>query len=163
MTAAEIAIGISGISLLISMFLAGWTVYRDAIQKPKFRVTISVRSVVQQNRDTLGPDIHIDALNLGPLPNRAEKALIRRGFFSRIIRDRSLAVIIPDYTHIAHTARHERTEVGDSVTFVFPFTASFPQEGYSQVGVCDGYGKIHWVSAKAYGTFLIEYRNIADS
>ncbi len=99
-----ISLGVSGVSLLISAFVAGWTVYRDVIQKPKFRVNIGVKKVLQAGRPEIGPDIYIEALNLGPLPNRIGVLFATPSWFRRRVLRQEAAFIAYDHRHMAHTA-----------------------------------------------------------
>ncbi|APO74294.1 hypothetical protein AM571_CH01459 [Rhizobium etli 8C-3] len=144
-----ITLVLSTASFAVSLFIAGWTVFRDAIQKPKFRVTISIKKVFMPDGiKTIGPDIFVEALNLGPSPNRAVAVFARPSWLNRKLGKRS-AYIHPDYTHIANNVPKERIEVGNGATFVFPLsTNTFLDAGFSQVGVSDGFGKIHWADRK---------------
>jgi hypothetical protein len=60
----------SVLAIAISSLTLGWSIYRDAIRKPKFRVDIAVKKIVQAGHDHDGPYIFVEALNLGPIPNR---------------------------------------------------------------------------------------------
>lgn len=145
-TKMDLSLFISGLALVVSAFVAGWTVYRDAIQKPRFRVTAGVKSILQQGQPPIGPDFYVEALNLGPLPNRIGMVWVRPSWFDRVIRRKPSAVIMHDHGHLASTAKAQRVEVGDTATFVFPLNADFPLEEFGQIGVHDGYGRVHWAS-----------------
>lgn len=144
----KISLVISIISLALSFFLGGWTVYRDAIQKPKFRLTIGPRTIIQKNRDPIGPDFYVQALNLGPLSNRIGLVFGRPSWFQRQFKKKPSAMISPDYTHVGHTARAQVVEIGDTVSFVFPLNGDFLKADFAQIGVSDGYGRMHWASRK---------------
>ena len=140
---------IAGLALLISAFVAGWTVYRDVVQKPKFRVEVAVKNIYQQGHDPIGPDLYVEALNLGPLRNRVGLVFARPGWFSRKILRRQSAHIMHDGAHMGNTAKGQMVDVGDVVTFVFPIHgAQYFQGEFAQLGVADGYGRIHWASAR---------------
>ncbi|MDI3336396.1 hypothetical protein QKW60_08265 [Defluviimonas aestuarii] len=146
-----ISLGVSGVSLVVSAFLAGWTVYRDVIQKPKFRVTIGVKKVHQGGLPEIGPDIYIEALNLGPLPNRIGVPYATPSWFRRRVLRKEAAFIGYDHRHIAHTATGQRVEVGDSATFVLPLDSEFIDEpNFSRIGVSDGFGRVHWSTRANY-------------
>lgn len=107
-----VPIAVSVLALAISAFSLGWTVYRD-VRKPRFRVSVSIKRIFQQDEEPSDPFITIEALNLGPQPNRvglpwAEKSWWRR----RILRDEwTQAMITPDYSHPAtspHTVERPR-------------------------------------------------------
>ena len=128
------------------MLTAGWTIYRDAIRKPKFRVSISLKTVVQAGREPDGPHIFVEALNMGPDSNRFRIVFCRNSWWQRRIKGAvGGAFIYSDYAHVAATRGGERIEVGDTATSVFPYDADcFLKDDFVQVGVSDGYGRMHW-------------------
>jgi len=148
--AMDLSLAISFVALLVSIFVTGWTVYRDVIQKPRFRVTASVKSIVQPRHDPIGPDFWVQALNMGPLPNRVGVVFARPSWFNRRFRKAHSAFITHDYDHLGSTAKGQRVEVGDTVSFVFPLNGDFLFENYAQMGVTDGYGRVHWCSRKNF-------------
>jgi len=163
MTTADYAIIISFLSLGISTFVALWTVYKDAFRKPKFRVSVAVKHILQGNREIIGPYICVYALNLGPIPNRAVIVTLRHDFLGRMFRDNSMADTLHDPRHPAHTATGELTEVGNKVAFVFPIDSDFIESKFSQIGVIDGYGNTHWVSKKAYKKFMEDHKKVVSN
>lgn len=142
------------------MLTAGWTIYRDAVRRPRFRVSIAIKSVVQAGRDQVGPDIYVEALNLGPLPNRLGIVFCRKSWWQRRRHPTtSIAFITPDYEHVATTRSGERIEVGDIGTHVFPYDADcFLKEDWTQIGVGDGYGRMHWAPRKQVREVHEKYR-----
>lgn len=139
---------ISFISLLISTFLAGWTVYRDAIQKPRFFINLGPRTIIQKHVLPFGPDFYVQATNLGPNRNRIGLVWGRYSWWDRVIKHKHGAFITNDGSHPAHSANGQMVEVGDTVLFVFPIDSNFIEAGFSQIGVSDGYQRTHWASRK---------------
>ena len=137
---------LSIISLSIAMLTFGWTVYRDVVQKPKFRVSVEICSIFQSGQPPDGPHIFVRALNLGPLPNRLGIVFTRRSWWHRKIHPtEAFAFITPDHTHPACTQAGARLEVGDTGTFVFPYDKDcFLREDSAKIGITDGYGRTHW-------------------
>ena len=158
----KIAISIAVFSLFISAVMAGWTIYRDAIQKPKFRVSIGLKTIYRAGRKTDGPHVFLEALNLGPIPNRIGMPNARLSWWERWIKrsDKAkYAFIYPDYQHTATTKAAERIEIGDIATFVFPFDSDcFLKENFSKIGVTDGYGRLHWAPRKQLRKAQAKYR-----
>ncbi|TIM26036.1 MAG: hypothetical protein E5Y63_31555 [Mesorhizobium sp.] len=146
----DLSLVISVLALLISIFVTGWTVYRDVIQKPRFRVTTSVKHVYQQHQALIGPDFWVEALNMGPSPNRVGLVFARPSWFNRKFRKAKSAFIAHDHTHLGSTAKGQRVEVGDTVGFVFPLRGEFLSGNFAQMGVADGFGRIHWASGKSF-------------
>ncbi len=142
---------LSLVSLCISVFIAGWTVYKDVIRRPKFRVDAAIKNIYVSENKTIGPDVHIDALNLGPSENRIGVIYARPSWFDRRVRGHKSAFIYPDYAHLGNSAKNQRVPVGDSVTFVLPLNAeSWNLAEFYQIGVSDGYGTCHWVKPKDF-------------
>jgi hypothetical protein len=140
------------IAIMISSLTLGWTIYRDAIRKPKLRVDIAVKKLIQKDRQPEGPYVFIEALNLGPIPNRVSLTFARKSWIYRRILDRShgIAMIYPDFGHWAATKASTRLEVGDTANFVFPYNVdTFLNANFSQVGVSDGFGRMHWSTRRS--------------
>ena len=94
-------------------------------------MTTAVKSVHQQGQPPIGPDFYVEALNLGPLPNRVGLVFARPSWAERKFRSKTSAFIMHDAAHIANTANAQRVEVGDSVTFVFPINPEFGLNEFS--------------------------------
>lgn len=134
-------------AICISAFNLGWNIYRDAIRMPKFKVSIAIKKIVQKGRPEEGPLIFLEAVNLGPSPNRIGLPFARKGWLQRSLLDRKRgrAMVYPDFSHWAASKPSTRVEVGDSVTFIFPCVApTFLDENFSGIGISDGFGRMHW-------------------
>lgn len=142
----------SAIAILISSLTLGWTIYRDAVRKPRLRVTIGIRSILQDGLPADGPHILVESLNIGPIPNRTGATHLRKGWLNRRIDpDNSYAFVIADYRHWACSKAGDRLEVGDAARFIFGYNEKcFLKDDYIQVGIADGYGMVHWTSRKNY-------------
>jgi hypothetical protein len=143
----------SVLALAISSLTLGWTIYRDAIRKPKFKVDVGVKKIIQAGREPEGPFISVEALNMGPIPNRIGLTFIRKSWVKRRIFDREIgrAMVYPDYRHRVATPASTRLEVGDQANFVFPYDKEcFLKDNFSQIGVADGFGSIHWTSRRDF-------------
>ena len=98
---------------------------------------------------------------MGPIPNRIGLTFLRKNWIKRRLLDRknSTAKGDPDYHHWATTRASTRLEVGDQANFVFPYdTKFFPKDNFSQVGVADGFGRMHWTSRRDFRNALAKYR-----
>ncbi len=138
-------------AIAISSLTLGWTIYRDAIRKPRFRVTIGIKTILQRGRPKDGPHIFVEALNMGPIPNRLGLPYVRKSWIKRRFTDRETgtAFLYPDFNHSATTNGSPRLEVGDQAVFVSPYKDDcFLKEDYCQVGVTDGFGRTHWSSRR---------------
>lgn len=151
----------SVLAIMISSLTLGWTIYRDAIRKPKLRVDVAVKKIIQKGRPVEGPYLFIEALNVGPIPNRIGLTFARKSWIKRRFLDpkRGTAMVYPDFGHWATTRASKRLEVGDQANFVFPYNDdSFLKEDFMQVGVADGFGKIHWSSQRDFQKVREKYR-----
>jgi len=151
----------SVIAIAISSLTLGWTIYRDAIRKPKFRVDVAVKKLVQKDRQPEGPYLFIEALNVGPIPNRVGLTFARKSWIKRRLLERKTgtAMIYPDFGHWAATKASTRLEVGDVANFIFPYGPdTFLKDEFSQVGVSDGFGQIHWSSRGDWQKVQERYR-----
>lgn len=151
----------STLAIAISSLTLGWTIYRDAIRKPKFQVDIAVKKIVREGHPPDGPYVFVEALNMGPIPNRIGLTFLRKNWIKRRLLDRknSTAMVYPDYHHWATTRASTRLEVGDQANFVFPYdTEFFLKDNFSQVGVADGFGRMHWTSRRDFRNALAKYR-----
>lgn len=143
----------SVLAIAISSLTLGWTIYRDAIRKPKFKVDVGIKKIAQAGRDPDGPFIIVEALNMGPIPNRVGLTFARKNWLRRRIFDRKngSAMVYPDYHHRIATPASTRLEIGDQANFVFPYDReSFLKENFTQIGVADGFGRVHWTSKRDF-------------
>ena len=151
----------SVLAIAISSLTLGWTIYRDVIRKPIFRVDIAVKKIVQAGHDHDGPYVFVEALNLGPIPNRIGLTFLRKNWIRRRVLDRKngSAMLYPDYHHWATTKASTRLEIGDQANFVFPYNnESFLKDNFLQVGVADGFGRIHWAPRRDLRKARKKYR-----
>jgi hypothetical protein len=151
LSSATISTIASLFAIAISSLTLGWTIYRDAVRKPRFSVTVGLKTIVQRGRPKDGPHIFVEALNMGPIPNRLGLPFVRKSWIKRRFTSRGTgaAFIYPDFEHPHTTKGAPRIEVGDRAQFVFPFDKDcFLKEDYCQVGVTDGFGRTHWCRRK---------------
>jgi hypothetical protein len=156
----------SVLAICISSLTLGWTIYRDAIKKPTFRVSIAIKRIVQAGRGEEGPYVFVEALNTGPIPNRIGLTFARKNWVTRrfLEREQGGAMIYPDFKHWAATKASTKLEVGDQANFIFPYGAnSFLKENFCQIGVSDGFGRIHWSSRSEFREAQKNIRKISPS
>lgn len=131
------------VALCLAMGTLGWTIYRDAVQRPRFRVSIQVTTFMTET-GAVGPFLTVVALNLGPLPNRYQTVCAKH---SRLDWPRSMGMFTfsPDRDSPFNTAPGTKIEVGDDATFAHPYEDGNLLRGrFKRIGVIDGYGRIHW-------------------
>jgi hypothetical protein len=151
------------IAICISAFNLVWNIYRDALRTPKFKVSIAIKKIVQKGHPEQGSLIFLEALNLGPGPNRIGLPFTTKGWLRRTFFDRKngRAMIYPDFSHWAASKASTRVDVGDSVNFIFPCTApSFLDENFSRIGVSDGFGRMHWAPRRELKKAKARYAEI---
>lgn len=146
---AVITVVIAIVSLIFSAGTLGWTIYRDAIQKPRFRTSVAIKTIVQRDQLPDGPHIFVEALNLGPIPNRIGLVWVRPGWLTRRLKGAGAGMVYPDFAHRAATTPTSKIEVGDAATFVIPYGPEcFLRHRIVDVGVTDGFGRTHWAPRK---------------
>lgn len=144
-----LSVFISLAALFFSGISLGWTIYRD-IQKPRFKVSIGVKRIFQQSSPPSEPIISVDAVNVGPLPNKVGLVLLQKNWWQRKLgnKDKAHAHIQADYAHQGTSppsVHSERIEVGELASYAFPYKLEcFFNEDWAQIGVADGYGRMHW-------------------
>lgn len=158
---------ISLVALFFSGISLGWTIYRDT-QKPTFRVSVAVNRVTQRGAPPSEPFICVEAVNIGPTPNRVGLVFVRKSWWQRKFgnRDKATAFVAADYAHLATSPQSvlaERIEIGEGAQYAFPFNSEcFLREEWAEIGVADGYGQMHWAPkyqlAKLRKKFLEEFR-----
>jgi len=79
---------VSVMAIFISSITLGWTIYRDAIRKPKFRVNMAIKTIHQKGRPKEGPLLFIEALNMGPIPNKISITFAKKSWFKRRLWNR---------------------------------------------------------------------------
>lgn len=151
----------SVLAIAVSSLTLGWTIYRDAIRKPNFKIDVGVKKIVQAGQEPEGPFISVEALNMGPIPNRIGLPFVRKNWIRRRLlnRDRGSAMIYPDYHHRAATPASTRLEVGDQANFIFPYNRDcFLKDDFCQIGIADGFGRIHWASRRDFRKIRKKYQ-----
>ena len=130
-------------------------------ESQKFRVDIAVKNILQAGRPPDGPYVFVEALNMGPVPNRIGLTFLRKNWIKRRLLDRKhgSAMVYPDYHHWATTQASTRLEIGDQANFVFPYDKnSFLKDDFLRIGVADGFGRIHWSSREGFRKARERYR-----
>lgn len=146
-------------ALVISAFTLGWTIYRDVVQKPRFRTSIAVKAIYPRGHPPDGPHIFVEAINLGPIPNYLRTVSASPNWWARRIKRVPIVHIKDDLAHWATTAPNARLDVGDRGTIVLRFTPDcFLKDDFVKVGVLDGFGRTHWAPRSELKNAQKEYR-----
>lgn len=143
-------------SAVIAGLTLGWTIYRDALSKPKVRTSVAL-SVIAPNDQTV---IALRAVNHGPGPARLEMVHGRHkpGRWFRLPWDKFF-VVMYDYTNPLSGKLPARLEVGERVTLLFSWNADcFVREPITDLGIGDSYGRSHWVPQTDLQKLQSQYR-----
>jgi hypothetical protein len=158
MTAGQIAILISGISLAISVAGFVWSIFKEFIYvKPKLHVSFSVFHIVQKGTpemQTLG----LGVVNMGPGPVVIHSCIVRtwKGWFKRAGWGLINPLVDPQSrsTGGPFTGLPSKLDPGQTSTFYFLYEAQecFLRSGPDiyRIGVHDTYGRTHYASRKAF-------------
>ena len=185
MDVATISLIASVIAIVISAFNLGWNIYKDAIRKPKFKVTIDLYRMIHQHGNAQNTMISIEideeftyeknknaficmrVVNFGPSSNKIGSVLIRKNWFQRTIfyHKNSLYCILTNKNHPASTPTpyNNRVEVGDEVKFAFDFPNDlFLKDDLHQIGIIDGFGRKHWAPKRELAKIKKIYKKVLD-
>jgi hypothetical protein len=148
-----IAIVLSLVSLGASLFIAGWTIYRDAIARPKFKVSFEVVAAYGFGRETY--HVQIKATNIGRYENRANKVMLTRSKKgAEIATWKSDAVL-----HNKNIG--EPVQPGDSVIFTGEYNKNciLKQPSWKYVAVVDPFDNWYYASRSQVNEANQRYRN----
>jgi hypothetical protein len=148
----EISSITSVFAISISTLTLGWTIYRDAIRKPRLRVSINIKTVLQRGRTDVGPFVWLNVINFGPTPNRAHMIVLRRSWFARTFRKSNTGIVMPDYANPYTTAVGTKLEIGDEANMPLPYDASsfLKDIEFVDVGITDTFGRVHWAPRREF-------------
>lgn len=150
MTASEIAIVISVVSVSIAGFSLGWNVYRDVILKAKVKVDIIVGTIIQHGISERPEYIIITATNYGPGPVKLSMVQMKNSsWWRKLLRKENYAVVLQDYENPMSGQLPHKLEVGERIDLLFHYNAScILKEGWSHIGISDYFGRTHWAASK---------------
>ena len=80
MSLALIALLISGLSVAVASLSLGWNIYRDVLAKPRVKVRMGIRQVVEDGESVNGYVAWVRGLNLGPGKVTLEIIVVRKRF-----------------------------------------------------------------------------------
>jgi hypothetical protein len=147
-----VPIGISFVSLILSVFALGWNVYRDVIFRARVKVAFAVvRQVTMGAKASDGPQfIKIGVTNHGPGPVRIEMIVGKSSsVWKRLTRDVEHFFILVDYTNPLNPRLPAKIEVGDTLTLFLPHNESSLLNGTAtHIGVSDSFGRSHFAPRK---------------
>lgn len=142
---------------MVSAFALGWTVYRDAIAKPR----LGVKCGVGRDGSTDAPVLVLSVVNYGPGKVRCEYGVVRVKPLgvARVVRRGRNRVITPvegnqPYADVLFRRAYGNVpgrrfdklpfflEPAERAWVAFP-ESNLDQSAY-QVGVRDSYGRFHW-------------------
>jgi len=152
MTTSELALLISFGSLLVAATSLGWNIYRDVVRKPRLRVSIMngvIAEAVTERRDRR---VVVSVTNFGPSKTRACMLHLRKSsWWRRLSRRQVFAVLMPDYVDPLSGKIPSDLDVGQRVDFTFRHAKDiFLRDDYTQIGVIDPFGRIHWCKKDDY-------------
>lgn len=147
----QIALIISFGSLAIAAISLGWNIYRDVIRKPKLRISmmngVIASSVVQY------PRLIVSVTNFGPGKTRTGTLQLRKtSLLRRLLRRQMYAVLTTDYEDPLSGKLPVELDVGEKVALTFrPGKDLFIlSDDFTQIGISDPFGGVHWCSCRHY-------------
>ncbi len=145
---------ISFISLGIALFALGWNVYKDVIQKPRFKVSFGVYNTSPVPITSSVPIIIFSGVNFGP-----GDVVIKTIVLKYKRKEKPFGIIVPktEWNKVP-----QRVSVGDEVNILTEYDDQcFLSTDFIKAGLIDLYGRYHWVSkrdiAKARKQYHIDF------
>jgi hypothetical protein len=164
----EIAVAISIISVLIASLSLGWNIYRDVILKAKVRVTAAIVFIIHDSLPNRPQYVSIEVTNFGPGAVNVSTICAKQApLWRRLLRKTKHAVITHDWTNPMSAKMPSKIEIGDKINLLLPYDKDcFLKEPFTDVGVSDYYGRIHWAPKyqirKARRSWLKDFSNEAQ-
>ena len=142
----SVAILISVISGLISVFALGWNVYRDVVLKARVRTSFQVVHLVVPGQSG-SPQQYLDvsAVNFGPGPVTCSIVIVKiSSLWKRLCRDVTHAVVLNPVERLS--AKLPKTiGIGERITLLFPYEKDCVlSRAPTHVGIQDTFGRTHW-------------------
>jgi len=148
-TAAQVAIFLSALSLAVSFTALGWNIYKELGLKARIKVAVSVIEMIYaEHREkrvmfyvvNFGPGaVFVTSLTLKKSWWQRRRSEYKTKFYSLIAEDRTASW---DSLPI-------KLDVGQQGRFVVPYDAEcFLKEKHSRAGVMDSFERYHWARRK---------------
>ena len=150
MDTAELAIIISVGSAAISAISLGWNIYRDVSLKPRAAVSVSKRNIFYLGSAPSPDYISIRATNHGPGQVTLNTlCLLNTSLWKKLWRDESHAVLCHDFTNVHSSKLPVKLEVGETIELFVDYDKDCVLKyDFSNIGISDSFGKIHWAPKK---------------
>ncbi len=171
MKTEEVALFVSFFSLTVSALSLGWNIYRDAVQKPRLKLSFGVGTIHHSSLDKPLRKIMLSAVNCGPRPVHCNKIhAANSSWWRRILRKTKHEFIMADYTEPLSGKLPCKLEVGERLHLLLPYTKEcMLEEDFTHVGLIDSFGRFHCAprkdlneAKKVYRRDFVERINPAD-
>jgi len=140
-----IALITSVIALIISGANFGWNIYKEIGLRARLKIRFSLSSIHHPTFEKPLARLTFSVTNLGPGKVHLQMLQLRdAGLWRRLLRNRRFASLIHDYAHPLGGRIPSALDMGEKMDLTFPIDASFISEGFSQIGISDSFGRIHW-------------------
>ena len=145
-----IAVIISGLSLLISVFSLGWNVYRDVVLKARVKMQFSLSKLHHPTFPKPIDSLILTATNMGPGKITFNMIQLRvvAPWWKRLFCRAKNAVMIPDYENPLSGMLPVKLDVGEKIDLLLKYKKDcFLDKDYTHIGLLDSFGRVHWASA----------------
>jgi len=143
-------IGISLLALCISVLALGWNIYRDVVLKPRLKTRFSLSTIHHSTLPQPFETLVLSATNFGPGAIKCSMIYLKVApLWRRLLRLTRLAVLFHDYENPLSGKLPTSLEVGEGVSLLISWREDcFLGEGYTHIGLCDSFGRVHWAPPK---------------
>jgi hypothetical protein len=148
-TVSYVAIGISALSLLVSVVNMVWNIYKERSLRARLKVRFGLSELHSATFDSPLSYVDVSATNLGPGSLTLDSVMWKSDpvfpIFKGSIESGS---IIPDYNGLPLQDRLPKTlNTGDVINLGFRFPDFTLTPEITHVGFSDTFGRCHWSSA----------------
>ena len=132
---------ISFVSLGFALFALGWNIYKDIIQKPRFKVFFGIYDTATM------PDINLnETIIMFTGVNIGTGDIVVKNIILKYKRKKPFAIVLPN---MKWKKVPQRISVGDEANIITDyFKDCFLSTDFYKAGLIDSFGRKHWVSRK---------------
>ena len=144
------------ISLLGITATLVWNFYRDVRLKPKLRVELGVKNIIDGSDVSKPPLLIISATNCGPGQITCGMVMVKKSsLLRRILRRVQRFTVVHDYTNPLCSRIPNRLNMAEEINLVFTYNPDcFLKLHPTHVGLSDSFGRYHWAPPRLSGRFL---------
>ena len=142
-----LALGVSLLSLVISVFSLGWNYYRDVIFKPRLRLDFRIMNMFPDEAEHLV--LRVTNLNTGEVTCKGFGIGYHGTFIRRLIRRPSAFLVKLDSNVPGCSSNPCKIAMSDELVWYYHYGKDcFLKQSPYRFGISDSFGRMHWIGKK---------------